>query len=171
MGMWWLCWNFYAVGPPAQPKMPSLLMNFRLSMGWMHSIVFPLAPSLRYHQLTQTLLECAMAEWCRKIQVKMWSHRHTSFFHQQWITSFFALKVRSVSMHLQKIYIYIYCLTSLDGFHWGRYLVSPPFTSPAAADELKGFFDSGSLSWAFLDHSRWKSCNTNQPRNSVVQQN
>lgn len=107
MGMWWLCWNFYAVGPPAQPKMPSLLMNFRLSMGWMHSIVFPLAPSLRYHQLTQTLLECAMAEWCRKIQVKMWSHRHTSFFHQQWITSFFALKVRSVSMHLQKIYIYI----------------------------------------------------------------
>ena len=31
----------------------------------------------------------------------------------------------------------------------GRYLVSPPFTSPAAADELKGFFDSGSLSWAY----------------------
>ena len=33
-----------------------------------------------------------------------------------------------------------------------EYLVSPPFTSPAAADELKGFFDS----WALAEPS-WKS--------------
>ena len=79
----------------------------------------------------------------------MWSH--LLFFPPAVNQEFFALKVRSVSMHLQKILLDQPGCFSLD---WGRYLVSPPFTSPAAADELKGFFDSGCLSWAFLDHSR-----------------
>ena len=128
MGMWWLCWNFYAVGPPAQPEMPSLSI--------------PLGSPTEVPPIDPNSLGVRMAVGCRKIQLKMWSHLPlVSTSSESRVLCFEGKECFYASK--RKI-----LLDKPRCVHWRRYLVSPPFTSPAAADELKGFFDSGSLSWA-----------------------